>query len=58
MSIGARIARDVRMVRAWGRILPTVVRCRPDASYTMVDAFEEKVKPLPGIPRWSSKIAP
>ena len=45
-----RISRDVRMVKAFGRTLPSLVRARPGTSFTVADAFEERAASSPSHP--------
>ncbi len=41
-SITGRVARDLRMLRAFGRAIPMAVRARPGSSFTVADAFEQQ----------------
>ena len=50
MSVRKRIARDLRLMSDWARVLPTIVRARPGASFTVADAIEEVAKRSPQHP--------
>ncbi len=42
MLFGDRLVRDLRLAKAFGRVLPTLFRAaRPGASFSVADAFEE-----------------
>jgi fatty-acyl-CoA synthase len=47
MRIHERIARDLRTLRAFGRMIPNVVRARPSGSFTVADAIEEIARRRP-----------
>lgn len=48
--VANRLKRDLRMLTAWGRALPTVLRARPGASLTVADLLEERADLSPHQP--------